>query len=225
MKFWKSFLGLFAFAFLQWVGLSQSAFVNLNFEGAQIPSGTQPGLISASAAVPGWSGNFKRVSYDQISLGGTVLSLVDSLHQTGTPSSLIGRYSAVLYSGPSSQDDPAYLSQTGLVPAGTESLRFAAQSFGYNFTVSLNGASLSLIPLSSTSSYTIYTADASSFAGSVATLRIDLPATPPPNVPPSFLEIDNITFSTIPVPEPSYISLVVAGFGIIFGHRRKIRFC
>src|SRR5580692_10554674 len=76
-----------SFALLR--SVSGQGFVNLNFESANIPNGTTPGSsIPISEGMPGWSVSFvssggisnqtTQVTYDGISLGGDVVSIVDT---------------------------------------------------------------------------------------------------------------------------------------------------
>ena len=204
-------------------------FVNLNFESANIPNGTSPGsYIPISDGLPGWSGYYTsststnvatQVAYEGISLGGNVISIIDTNVGFGF-SPIQGTYSAFLFGGGSGTYYAATISQTGLVPAGTATLLMDASFFGANFVVKIGGETISMIPLQNFSNYTIYGADISSFAGTTTTLSFTEP--PATGVQPGGLLLDNIQFSSTPVPEPSDLALLVLG-GLFLGYmyRRK----
>jgi hypothetical protein len=106
------------------------------------------------------------------------------------------------------QQADATLTQTGLVPVGTESLRFRAflASFDDSFSVSLGGVTLSLIPLASTTNYTLYGADVHAWAGQTVELgftsiadRLHFGA--------NWLFLDSVQFSDQPIPEPGVFAL------------------
>jgi hypothetical protein len=108
------------------------------------------------------------------------------------------------------------ISQTGLVPSGTMSLRLDAYAF-YNFEVTLGGQTINMIPLQTFSNYTLYAGDISSFAGNVETLSLIAPPTGEPNG----VEFDNIQFSPSAVPEPSsFVLFAVGGLFLAWRHRK-----
>jgi hypothetical protein len=202
-------------ATLVWVGAyGQGTFQNLDFESASIPSGTQPGSGAfISSALPGWTPS--GAIYDGVSLGGAIICIEDGLG--GWPRPLQGTYSPALFGGYSPiVGVSSTISQTALVPNGTTSLLMDAQpvfSWNYGFTVSLGGRTVSMVPLETFSSYTVYGGDISVFAGQTAQLSITVP--PPPSYSPNpngFL-FDNIMFSTIP--EPSVLGLAAVGLLLV----------
>jgi hypothetical protein len=200
------------------------SFVNLNFELANVSGYSVGSTVPVTNAFPGWAASYtstvigtpvevSNVWYDGLSLGGAVISIND----TNTPFApsfrpIDGRYSAFLFGGgPPSVGGPlnlfysATLSQTGLVPNGTASLLVKAE-FALNntaFIVSVNGQTISMLSQGDS-----YRGDISSFAGQTVTLSLTEPA-PPVGVPPSLVILDDIRFSTNPVPEPSTWSLMV----------------
>jgi hypothetical protein len=214
------------------------SFVNLDFESAHIPPGTQPiTLINTTSALPGWNAYsdssmfgiqpLSQIYYDAISGGGAQISLDDTNASAGlglpfTP--LQGKYSAVLQGGGSGSQYSVTISQTGMVPAGTESLQAyigVTTLYGYPigaFSVTLGGQIINMVPLQTFSTYTVYGGDMSTFAGQVETLSFTEP--PPVGVPPSMLILDNIMFSTSPVPEPGTLALVATG-AVFLGLRRS----
>ena len=97
-----------------------------------------------------------------------------------------GNYTAILQSGNPLESNPqpadTTLSQTGLVPIGTQSLLFDAyEAFDQNYqflVVTLGGQNLSLVTVSNALNYTVYGADVSPWAGRTARLASVLAASP-----------------------------------------------
>jgi hypothetical protein len=148
-------------------------------------------------------------------------SIIDSAYQPlpgyGSSGGLIeGSYTAVLMSGDVAvnQSADATLAQTGLVPAGTESLQFKAQFVHSNssgsFGVTLGGHTLSLIPLQAGANYTLYGANTSGWAGQTAELDFTVHAYAG-QFAADYLFLDSIQFSDQGVPEPSVLSLSALG--------------
>ncbi len=225
-----AFLTVMLLTVADW-GFAQG-FVNLDFESANIPSSTPAGsLIPISEGLPGWSACFvsttaknqtTQVAYEGISLGGVSVSIVDAKVGLGFYP-IQGNYSAFLCGGvgTDSQLYSAQISQTGVVPSGTESVQFdAVLLVGPPFIVTLGGQTITMSPLETFSAYSLYGGNIpSSLAGEVATLAITEP--PPTGVPPSLLELDDIVFSPASVPEPGTWVLVVCGAGALALARRR----
>jgi hypothetical protein len=209
-------------------GLAQG-FVNLDFESAN-PSGYSPGAnnLPTSSAFPEWGVYYSspgvgtnaptRVWYDSLSLGGAFISVNDV--NTGSGFAPIqGQYSAYLFGGPSDyfsiDGNPTYvtLSQTGLVPNGTESLEMDVRA-GNGFTVTLGGQAINMVPLETFPGYTTYGGDISGLAGSIAQLSVTAPPTGVPNA----VLLDNIRFSSQFVPEPGVFSLSALGALLLGWH-------
>lgn len=207
-------------------------FINLNFESANV-SGYSPGSdIPTTDAVPGWSVYYDsptygtsqetQIVYDGISTGGALVSLVDTNVGYSSFNPIAGEFSVFLFGGGSFNSDAMTISQTGVVPVGTESLTFDALVYGASFSVSLGGQTISAIPLETFSNYTLYGANIpAGLAGELETLSFTMP--PPANSPPSMFELDNIQFLSTSVPEPSVLGLYVLG-GIFLAWRYQHKF-
>ena len=200
-------------------------FINLNFESANIPGSTEVGsLVPISAGLPGWSGYYissastdqeTQVAYDGISIGGAVISILDiNAAQYGPNFNPIeGRYSAALF-GEGGVPVSTMISQTGLVPGGTMSLRAKWWST-VDPVVTLGGQTVNMVPLETFPTYTLYGGDISSFAGKVVTLSFTEP--PPAQGSPSMLVLDNILFSNQAVPEAGVFGLWALGAWMVGG--------
>ena len=196
-------------------------FVNLDFEDAVIthdPASPYANAVYASEALPGWAATGfigpTNVLYNGSSAGSTSVSILDI---NGHPPALDGNFSVYLYGGITAAS--ASISQTGLVPVGTESVFFEAQHYGLtqgtaSLSVSLGGQNIPFFALATSSNYTLYGGNVSAFAGQSEQLMF------------SALEgenawnIDDIQFSSTPVPEPSLFALTALG-GLLLGCRRR----
>jgi hypothetical protein len=205
------------------IALSQNAFgqafVNLDFEQSTIVSSnydSEFGFYYGTANVPGWTGGLgtNLFLYNDLSLGSPSVTLVG----TGW-GSIDGAFSMMLQAFPIGG---ASISQTGLVPIGTESLLFKAQQSGVGIPagtlqISLGGQNLSFFALSSGANYTLYGADISNFAGRTEQLTFSALEDASGD---NFCNIDDIQFSPSSVPEPSTLGLIALG-GLLFGLRRS----
>jgi hypothetical protein len=209
---------LFAFLAISARNFYAQGFVNLDFESAQLNGYLQGASnVPTNNAIPGWTayysqpgfgtGFVSQIAYDAISLGGAVISINDS-NTGGSFTPIQGRYSVYLFGG--SYQVSSSISQTGLIPAGTESLLLDG-SYGLpsGFVVTLNGQAINMVILQNFSNYTLYGGDISSFGGQVTMLSITEPA--PTGIPPSAFLLDNIQFSSSAVPEPSELALAALG--------------
>ena len=202
--------GIFAIALLfvgTQAGYSQG-FVNLNFEDASIvpdaSSPYYPYAAYASFAIPGWTATGflgpTNIFYNDISLGAPSVSLFG----TNGPYPVIdGAFSIDLYGGSGQSSEGASISQTGRVPAGTESLLFKAQPTIGTLSVTLGGQNLSFSAISTGPNYTLYGGNIPlGLAGQSA--QLTFLALPGVN---NYWEIDDIQFSPSPVPEPAFLTL------------------
>jgi hypothetical protein len=204
--------GLFTivFALLAPQIVQAQGFVNLDFEGANI-SGYSAGSVPASDAIPGW------MAY----LGGTPLSNIN--YNTGGSGNMVeivgvnpiqGNY-FIHIQGNGSDNTQASIGQTGTIPVTAQSLIFWGGGLGQN-DISFNGHTLSFTALGFGANYVIYGIDISAFAGQTGQLLFtssSWPAAVGDN-------IDNIQFSSSPIPEPSAVSLLLLGCGVLIYARR-----
>ena len=203
-------------------GFSQGAFQNLDFEAANlspIPPGQSGGLVPITSALPGWSGDLGSTPVTQVLQNNQTLgdASIDLLGPSWTHGGIIeGQYTVVLQPGFATAGDAyvsASISQTGLVPARARSLQFKAET-GSDFSVSLGGETLSLMPLGSGANYTLYGADIAAFSGQEEALTITALAGPCTTD-----YFDSFDFSPAAVPEPCALSLMRIGGLAIAMHR------
>jgi hypothetical protein len=195
---------------------AQGTFENLNFEQAN-PVSSGDGYpffyVTAASALPYWTVTIGGVQQTQIPENTASLGSPDViLEGPGSPIPPIdGNYSVLLQGS----DAVASISQTGLIPGGTQSLLFEAEKgFGGagngNLSVLIGTQTLSITPLATQPTYTLYGANISAWAGQSEELTF------------SALEgglnnwtIDDISFSPGAVPEPNPLALTAIG-GLLF---------
>ena len=201
--------------------LQSQGFLNLNFEQANL-TGYPPGSsdVPITNALPHWTGYFgsptfgtnqsTQALYDAVLLGSGGISIQDTNGNIGIPLPLAGRYSVVLEGSRYAGQYSAIIGQTGQIPDSAKSLTLWG-FIGAN-NVTFNGQNLPLVLFDSTPNYNIYGADVSTYVGQTGELRFTA----------NYLEVailDNIQFSTAPVPEPG--ALALGGLGLcLFGFRR-----
>ena len=196
-------------------------FVNLDFESARIIPLTSGGnfppySVATTNALPGWTVYYgasqqSQVTYNDPALGSTFVTLWAT---NGVQ--LAGKNSVLLQGGIT--DSAATIAQTGLVPASAQSLLFFGagnSSSAPVLLISLGGQNLPFFAISNGPNYKVYGASISSFAGQTAALTFsaleDLSGYNDWN-------IDNIQFSSSPIPEPSALALSALG-GLLSGLR------
>lgn len=200
---------------------AQGTFRNLDFELAQIPSGTPQGsLIPVSTALPFWnvsigSSQQTTVLYDWSYLGTAVATLQDRHSQFGTV--LQGNYTVGLEAG---EGGDVSIAQTGMIPVGTKSLLFMAnmpEASGWQVTV--GDIKIPVAPLYQVApTMFIYVGDTSAFAGQTEQLKFT--AFSGPSAPEEMI-LDAIQFSPIAVPEPSALGLLGCGIVLIVFRPRQ----
>jgi len=213
------------------VAPAQNTFQNLDFESAAIVPVSGGRFIDFGQAFPGWTGYVAGTQqglavYDALAMSTAGFSIIDAAYQGqfGATGSLIeGSYTAVVVSGRAGvvQPSDATLVQTGLVPAGTESLLFKAQFDGFSplssFSVTLGGQTLSLVPLGSGTNYTLYGADVQALAGQAVQLQFTV-FSYPQQLGADYLFLDAMEFSDQPIPEPGIFTLSALG-ALLLGWR------
>jgi hypothetical protein len=214
-------------------------FVNLNFESANlpvIPAGQYGGNVSASAALPGWrvfygtnSAPETAVLHNNATLGTRSLSVFGP-YFTDYPI-IEGQFMPFLqtgFGGSPGASGIVTIEQTGLVPVSAQSLQFKVGinnqigvGLDTNFLVSLNGQTLSLVPLETTATYATYGVDVTSFAGQVSDLRFTSYGTV--IRPLNWVAVDSFQFLSTAVPEPSTWALLVLGSALFWCAARRGR--
>jgi hypothetical protein len=201
-------------------------FVDLNFEDAKIVSDPSspyyPYAVYANNALPGWTvgaGNFlgtSEIIYNDQWLGATSVQLFGT-NSEYSPPPLNGKFSLDLYGG-STSTAGASISQTGLVPADTAAIQFIASGnpeFG-SLLVSLDGQNISYSVITTGPDYTTYGVNIpSALAGQIETLSFTAAEGGGNN-----WELDDIQFSSTPVPEPNALSWIPMG-ALFLCWRRK----
>jgi hypothetical protein len=211
--------------------LCAQAFQNLDFEDATlspVPAGQYGGLVPVTDAFPHWTGYLGANQVTQVLQNNSTLgdASIDIFGPDWPYGGIIqGQYTALLQCGgnPFTHDSSdlldASLAQVGLVPVGAKSIQLEVSPWlGASFAVSFDGQALSLSPVGSGPTYTLYGGDISAFAGQVGELRLTTLSTA--TAPYSGVYFDAITFSPDAIPEPSCLSLVLVGVACLaFWHR------
>jgi hypothetical protein len=202
---------------------AQGTFRNLDFESGKMTPTQSNGSVLTSVAMPGWSVYYGNIQVSSIIPGYVTLesSNVSVIgHDFTDWNALIdGNYSACLESGVgpvNSGFTTVSIDQNGYVPADVRTLLF--KSYGGDLGLSFSGQNLSYSAVGSGANYILYAADISSFSGQTGILQFTSSLT---GSGPAFL--DDISFSTIAVPEPSTYALFVFGGIGLFGCRKWFR--
>jgi len=193
-------------------------FVNLNFESATISSHPEIGSDAYTAVLLGWTfganynyvnGDSNSIPYNNIALDAAAVDLEGTNNSFG-PSAIQGRYSIFIQGGSSADPDTngASIMQNGKIPATAKSITY----WGDALQASFNGQSLAFSAIGSGSGYTIWQGDISAYAGETGQLEFTAPWQ-------TSGMLDNIQFSTTPVPESSTLALSALG-GLLLAWRR-----
>jgi hypothetical protein len=195
-------------------------FQNLNFEQANpvIVQGSlyYPYGVTEASALPDWTVTYGNVQQTQItendpSGGATWVSLVGPGAEGYAPGStyplaaIDGNYSVLLQGGLSAS--AASISQTGLIPASTQTLFFRAEPGLGPLDVSIGGQNVPFAAIGTGPNYTLYGADVSAWAGD--TEQLTFSALQYPSEGLNNWLIDDITLSSVPEPGP----ILLTGIG------------
>ncbi len=97
---------------------------NLDFENANLEGYSPGNIVPAVNAFPGWTVNAVYIPYDDFSLSGESISIMDANSPFFT-TTIQGTYYALFEAGNSpSSSQTISLGQTGTIPMGTESITF-----------------------------------------------------------------------------------------------------
>jgi hypothetical protein len=208
---------------------AQGTFQNLNFEQANpvvvVGSLYYPYGVTAASALPDWTVSYGTVQQTQItendpSAGSTWVVLIGPGSSGVAPGSyyplaaIDGNYSVLLQGGVTAS--AASISQTGLIPASTQSLLFEADAGSGPLDISIGGQNIPFAAVGTGPNYTLYSANISAWAGDTAQLTFSaLEPTSGPGL--NNWLIDDITFAA--VPEPNILALTTIG-GLLFGARQ-----
>jgi hypothetical protein len=206
-------------------------FVNLDFESATLVpvAGDSYRSVQFAQAFPGWTETIvaaldTNALYDFVFLDSAGIAIIDT--NASYPRGVVigGRYTALLQSGLGYTSNggkiptDTTLSQTGLVPVDTKSLRFKANEWfdsSGTFAVKLGGQTLSLTTLGSGTNYTLYGANVSRWAGQTNQLSFTVFGENPHGNDEN-LFLDDIQFSnqSVPVAPQTSLSASISGGNI-----------
>jgi len=186
-------------------GYSQGTFVNLDFESVIRP--LIPDInsrVPITNALPGWTAYLNGIPRDQvlfneISLGGPSVSLLDSLSPFSNLRPIQGDFCAYLSAGA--------ISQTGRIPNDASSLFFLSVP-GSVFLVSFGGQNIPVVQFGTIGNNIIMAGDISSFAGQTGQLVFASGGG----------LVDAIQFSPQTIPEPGTFCLFGLG-ALLLGWR------
>ncbi len=211
---WKPRLAIALLLAASLNGWSQGTFQNLGFEDATlIPiPGDPSGSVEFSAAFPGWTGYVGGQMQRSTIPNGVPIGEAHPFISIMAPPGWIawqGSYEVGFGAGTDASGSyiPVALTQVGQVPVGAMSMQFLAR-FASAISVFLGGQQLSLVPLGSgPGTSRLYGADVSIYAGQTLELRFQ------PGLGIDYL--DDIQFSSMPIPEPSTAWLGALGAGLL----------
>ncbi len=200
---------------------AQGSFQNLGFEAATISPipGDPYGSVQFGPAFPGWSGTVGGLPqtsalYNNLFLDSSAIGIIDQGWPFAFAGVVQGNFTAVLQAGlgVGLQPADASLFQTGIIPAGSQSLRFRAyQDYPQGtFAVTIGGQALPLTALSTGANYTLFAADISAWSGQTNTLCFTAFADRP-HRGENDLFLDSIEFSPVEIPEPSAALVLLFG--------------
>jgi len=199
---------------------AQGTFQNLNFESANVGSLTFAFSVPVSSALPAWTVNIGSIQqtgigYNAPSTGAPAVWLIGPGYGPTGFAPIDGNYSVILQ-GSFTASAPS-ISQTGLIPDGTQSLLFEAQAGSGALNILVGTQIVPFADVGNGPNYTLYGINISEWAGQTEQLTF------------SALQgytgmndwtIDDISFSTTAIaPEPNIVALTAIG-GLLFGARK-----
>src|ERR1051326_3377930 len=188
-------------------GVAQGTFVNLDFEHSVLPLVPVNFQVPITNAMPGWTGyiggvEVSQVIYDSVSLGSAAISF----HDSGSLEPILqGSYTVLLQPGFNNSVSVA-IAQAGQLPQTAASVRFYGSGSGI-YAVSFAGHQIPLLVLGTSPTYTVFGGDISAYANQTGELRFQGDGL-----------LDNVFFSSQPIPEPGVTGLLALG-GLIFCRR------
>jgi len=192
----------------------QGTFGNLDFESANlpfVPAGQFGADVPTTQGLPGWTAYFGNTQIDTISHNSMTLGVAPEVGIFGPawfPSQILqGSYSVFLAQSIAGQLTAA-IAQNGTVPSSARSLTFFT-SPNQVFVVTFSGQVIPLVQIGSGPNYVIEAGDISQFAGQTGELRFTAGSG----------ILDNIQFSSSPIPEPTTGGLFVLGGLLLVGFR------
>lgn len=207
------------------LGFAQG-FINFNFEQAQISNLTTNSYgVFGLAVCQGWTAYHNGevvpyLDYNDLTLGSERVGLEGTNNARGLPA-IQGKYFILLGGSSESFPHSAAIGQTGMIPSDAKSLTFQGSVFGPAI-VTFNGQVLPLVVVGNIPNYAIYGADVSSYAGQTGELLftgLGGSALNPSSIGGFIL--DNLQFSSTPVPEPNTLALAALGTLIFCWRRAK----
>ena len=200
------------------IAFAQSPFQNLDFELAQVAPQSFPERVPITNALPYWQGTAAgapatEAGYNGIMLDYPQIGLYDQ-ESILLPSPVFRNYSAFLMADIGSwESDKAELFQSGLIPAGSRSIRFATtaepllQAIGlkredWSLSLLVDGMAVFYSPLETSTNHVLWGADISAKAGKVAEIRFSLHTCLRQGLDDAgiALGLDGIEFSVLPLP-------------------------
>ena len=199
----KACLGIIAvWAYSTMLCLAQG-FVNLNFENATV-------LTSRIATISGWTvntanyvnGDSGSIPYNDSAIDAAAVSLEGTNAPSPSLQAIQGNFSIFLQGGSlfASDTNGAAIMQTGQISSLAQTMTY----WGNALQVTFNNQLLAFSAISNTASYTIWRTDISAYAGQTGQLMFTAPWQ-------TSAMLDNIKFSSLPIPEPGSLALLVAG--------------
>ena len=214
-------------AFSSWALLTCHAqgFLNLNFESANVTGPDFLGRIPFANAFPNWQSDFPGGSlayYNTPDLDQMTIGIYDANSTFYQPHPVFGTYTAYLEGDLGSQfttTGNANLRQTAVVPATAKSIRFVTTTYSSlpnrlpTLAFSVNGTPVPYSQLQVSPNGVQWVADVSQYAGLSSTIGFALQESygPSPTHWIFSVGLDNISFSSTPVPEPQPMFLLLAG--------------